>query len=330
MLFTPRQKTVLIGATPEILAIYQELIQVSQSKATVLLRGESGTGKELLARLIHENSPRAAGPFIKVNCAALSETLLESELFGHERGAFTGAIKTKKGRFELADGGTLFLDEIGDLPLSVQVKLLQVLQEKAFERVGGVETLTVDVRTVAATHRDLEKAMSNGTFREDFYYRLNVIPIFLPPLRERREDIPLLVCHFLDRFNKENNKKVSLSDEILALFIKYNWPGNIRELENCIERLTVLSREDRITLSTIPPAIKTYFSDIQKVVPQAIKGMSSQGPLPLAAATEELEREALKKALERVGGVQAKAARLLGITSRQIAYKMKMYGMIRK
>jgi len=320
MQFTPSHKTVLIGDAPEIKAIYQELIQVSQSKATVLLRGESGTGKELVAKLIHEHSPRAKGPFIKVNCAALSETLLESELFGHERGAFTGAIKTKKGRFELADGGTLFLDEIGDLPLPVQVKLLHVLQEKTFERVGGIETLKVDVRTVAATHRDLEKAIGHGTFREDLYYRLNVIPICLPPLRERLEDISILVSHFLNKFNAENNKKVSLSNEILMLFMKYSWPGNVRELENAIERLTVLAREDYVTLNTIPRAIKTYFSDIQKVVPQ----------LPLPAATEEMEREALKKALERAGGVQAKAARLLGITPRQIAYKMKRYGMVRK
>ncbi|MBI3358616.1 MAG: sigma 54-interacting transcriptional regulator [Nitrospirae bacterium] len=319
MVSEQRHKTVLIGDAPEIKAIYQELMQVSQSRATVLLRGESGTGKELVAKLIHENSPRASGPFIKVNCAALSETLLESELFGHERGAFTGAIKTKKGRFDLADGGTLFLDEIGDLPLQVQVKLLQVLQERSFERVGGIETLTVDVRTVAATHRDLEKAIVSGAFREDLYYRLNVIPIFLPPLRKRREDIPLLVRHFLDKFNKENNKKVELSNAILELFTQYNWPGNVRELENAIERLTVLSREDRITLNTIPPAIKTYFSDIQRVVP-------SQGTVPLPEATEEIERDALKKALACAGGVQAKAARLLGITYRQIAYKMKRYG----
>ncbi len=319
MLLTARQKTVLIGTTPEILTIYQELMQVSQSRATVLLRGESGTGKELIARLIHENSVRAKGPFIRVNCAALSESLLESELFGHERGAFTGAIKTKKGRFELADGGTIFLDEIGDLPLPVQVKILQVLQDTTFERVGGSETLKVDVRTVSATHRDLEKAMVAGTFREDLYYRLNVIPILLPPLRERRNDIPLLVAHFLDKFNKENHKNVHLSDAILDLFIKYNWPGNVRELENCIERITVLSHEDKITLKTIPQAIKTYFSDIQKVVPQCLK-----------MATCEMEREAMQKALERAGGVQAKAARFLGLTPRQISYKMKIYGMIRK
>ncbi len=190
------------------------------------------------------------------------------------------------------------------------------MQEKAFERVGGIETLTVDVRTVAATHRDLEKAIGNGTFREDLYYRLNVIPIHLPPLRERREDIPVLVSHFLYKFNNENNKNLVISDEILSIFIQYNWPGNVRELENAIERLTVLAREERITLKTIPPAIKTYFSDIQRVVPQRL----------LPATTEEMEREALQKALERVGGVQAKAARLLGITARQIAYKIKMYG----
>ncbi len=319
MVLESHRANVLIGSTPQIKAIYKELLQVSQSRATVLLRGESGTGKELVAKLIHENSPRARGPFIKVNCAALAETLLESELFGHERGAFTGAVKTKKGRFELAHGGTIFLDEIGDLTLPVQVKLLQVLQESAFERVGGVETLTVDVRTVSATHRNLEKAIHNGAFREDLYYRLNVIPIFLPPLRERRADIPLLVQHFLEKFNEENRKKVALSDEIRALFIKYDWPGNVRELENCIERLVVLAQENSITLKTIPPAIKTYFSDIQKVVPSLSTGT------PLTEAMQMMEQEAVKTALERSGGVQARAARLLGITSRQIAYKIKKY-----
>ncbi|MEK7702657.1 MAG: sigma 54-interacting transcriptional regulator [Nitrospirota bacterium] len=315
-----RHKTVLIGTTPTMRAVYEELILVSQSKATVLLRGESGTGKELVAKLIHENSQRAKGPFIKVNCAALSETLLESELFGHEQGAFTGAIKMKKGRFELANGGTIFLDEIGDLPPSVQVKLLQVLQEKAFERVGGTETLTTDVRIIAATHRALEKGMVNGTFREDLYYRLNVIPILLPPLRERREDIPALVRHFLDQFNHENNKKVNISPEIVDLFVKYDWPGNVRELENCIERLIVLSRTETVTLKTIPSAIKTYFSDIQRVVPSS--------PTPWSKEVKDLEKEALKKALQQSGGSQAGASRILGITPRQIAYKMKKYQLI--
>ncbi len=316
-----RHANSLIGSTPEIKAIYEELLQVSQSRATVILRGESGTGKELIARLIHENSPRAKEPFIKVNCAALPETLLESELFGHEQGAFTGAIKTKKGRFELADGGTLFLDEIGDLPFSVQVKLLHVLQEGTFERVGGVETRTVDVRIVSATHRNLEKAIQQGTFREDLYYRLNVIPIVLPPLRERQGDIPLLVQHFLKKFNEENKKNVTLSMEINTLFIKYNWPGNIRELENCIERLVVLAQDHAITIKTIPPAIRTYFSDIQKVIPSFQIGTS------LVETTQRIEQEAVKNALEKSGGVQAKAARLLGMTARQIAYKIKKYKM---
>jgi Nif-specific regulatory protein len=328
----------LIGSTSAIRAIYEELLQVSQSKATVLLRGESGTGKELVAQLIHKNSSRSGRPFIKVSCAALPETLLESELFGHERGAFTGALKTKKGRFELADGGTIFLDEIGDLSLPVQVKLLQVLQEGAFERVGGVETLTVDVRIVSATHRNLETAIHHGTFREDLYYRLNVIPILLPPLRQRREDVVLLTEHFLKKFNEENRKSIILSEEINTLFLKYDWPGNVRELENCIERLVVLAQTNAITMKTIPPAIRTYFSDIQKVVPSS-RILSSMGTMNTAfgtdtnlpvgthlmAATQEMEREAVKKALERSGGVQAKAARLLGITARQIAYKIKKY-----
>jgi Nif-specific regulatory protein len=225
-------------------------------------------------------------------------------------------MKDHDGFIKLADGGTLFLDEIDLLPMDVQGKLLQVLQEKAFERVGGIETIKTDVRIVAATHRSLEKEIINGTFREDLYYRLNVIPIFLPPLRERREDIHLLSNHFLNKFNHENNKNVKISNEILNLFSKYGWPGNVRELENCIERLTVLANEEMVTLKTIPAAIKTYFSDIQKVVPH---------PETLSAAVEDVEKNALKRALQRSGGSQAKAARLLGITARQIAYKIKKY-----
>jgi Nif-specific regulatory protein len=318
-----RLSDALIGCSPAMKEVFRELVRVGQSKATVLLRGESGTGKELIAKLIHENSPRAGKPFIKVNCAALSETLLESELFGHEKGSFTGAIQMRKGRFELADGGTIFLDEIGDLPLPVQVKLLRVLQEMEFERVGGVETLSVDVRTIAATHRELENAILDGTFRQDLYYRLNVVPIRLPPLRERREDIPLLISHFLDKFNKENNKKVSLSNEMIQLLIQYDWPGNVRELENCTERLVVLAEEESVNLKNIPPAIETYFNDIQKVTapPRSSKRVS------LAETMQGMEQEALKKALERCGWVQAKAARLLGMTPRQVAYKIKKYNL---
>ena len=318
-----RLSDALIGCSPAMKEVFKELVQVGQSKATVLLRGESGTGKELIAKLIHENSPRAGKPFIKVNCAALSETLLESELFGHEKGSFTGAIQMRKGRFELADGGTIFLDEIGDLPLPVQVKLLRVLQEMEFERVGGVETLSVDVRTIAATHRELENAILDGTFRQDLYYRLNVVPIRLPPLRERRVDIPLLISHFLEKFNKENNKKISLSNEMIQLLIQYDWPGNVRELENCMERLVVLAEEESVNLKNIPPAIETYFSDIQKVTspPRSNKRVS------LAETMQGMEQEALRKALERCGWVQAKAARLLGITPRQVAYKIKKYNL---
>lgn len=318
-----RLSEALIGCSPAMKEVFKELVRVGQSKATVLLRGESGTGKELIAKLIHENSPRVGKPFIKVNCAALSETLLESELFGHEKGAFTGAIQTRKGRFELADGGTIFLDEIGDLPLPVQVKLLRVLQEMEFERVGGVETLSVDVRTIAATHRELENAILDGTFRQDLYYRLNVVPIRLPPLRERREDIPLLISHFLEKFNKENSKKVSLSNEMIQLLIQYDWPGNVRELENCMERLVVLAEEESVNLKNIPPAIETYFNDIQKVTvpPRSSKRIT------LAETMQGMEQEALQKALERCGWVQAKAARLLGMTPRQVAYKIKKYNL---
>lgn len=321
MALAPRLSDALIGCSPAMKEVFKELVRVGQSKATVLLRGESGTGKELIAKLIHENSPRAGKPFIKVNCAALSETLLESELFGHEKGSFTGAIQMRKGRFELADGGTIFLDEIGDLPLPVQVKLLRVLQEMEFERVGGVETLSVDVRTIAATHRELENAILEGTFRQDLYYRLNVVPIRLPPLRERREDIPLLISHFLEIFNKENNKKVSLSNEMIQLLIQYDWPGNVRELENCMERLVVLAEEESVNLRNIPPAIETYFNDIQKVTPPP----RSSKRVSLAETMQGMEQEALKKALDRCGWVQAKAARLLGITPRQVAYKIKKY-----
>ena len=232
----------VVGQSKRMREIYEAIHQVSQSRATVLLRGESGTGKELLARAIHYNSPRAGGPFIKINCAALPQTLLESELFGHEKGAFTGATATKKGRFELADDGTLFLDEIGDLPLDLQAKLLRVLQERSFERVGGTQTVAVDVRIVAATHQDLEAAIAAGKFREDLYYRLNVVPILLPPLRERREDIPLLTEHFLAKYNRENNRKVRITGRALQEMLDYDWPGNVRELENCIERLVIMSR----------------------------------------------------------------------------------------
>jgi DNA-binding NtrC family response regulator len=228
--------------------ILEIVLNVADTEATILIMGETGTGKELIAKAIHYNSRRGRGPFVKVNCTALSETLLESELFGHEKGAFTGAYKMRKGRFELADSGSIFLDEMGDIPISMQLKLLRVLQEMEFERVGGNETIQVDVRVIAATNKDLEGAIKSGKFREDLYYRINVITIRIPPLRERKDDIPLLVKYFIDKFNKKNNKNIrEASPDLLELLMEYNWPGNIRELENAIERAVILERGDILT-----------------------------------------------------------------------------------
>ncbi len=318
----------LVGKSPAMLEVYQAIRRVSHSQATVLLRGESGTGKELVAKAIHVEGPRAGGPFIRLHCAALTETLLESELFGHERGAFTGAVETRKGRFEQADGGTLFLDEIGDIPLTTQVKLLRVLQERCFERVGGNQSISVDVRVIAATHRDLEAMVRSGAFREDLYYRLNVVPITLPPLRERAEDVPLLINHFLARFNRENRRQVSLGDDLLALMSSYHWPGNVRELQNCVERLVVMAERDRMTIDTVPPSLRGYFADMRHVAREERSGGTLVGKewLPLAESLQEIERQRLLEALERTGWVQARAARALGLTPRQVAYKMKKYG----
>lgn len=317
----------LVGKSPAMLEVYQAIRRVSHSQATVLLRGESGTGKELVAKAIHVEGPRANGPFIRLHCAALTETLLESELFGHERGAFTGAVETRKGRFEQADGGTLFLDEIGDIPPATQVKLLRVLQERCFERVGGNRSISVDVRLIAATHRDLEAMVRSGTFREDLYYRLNVVPITLPPLRERAEDVPLLITHFLVRFNRENRRRVSLGDDLLALMSSYHWPGNVRELQNCVERLVVMAERDRMTIDTVPPSLRGYFADMRHVARDDRSGGMAAGKerLPLRESLQEIERQRLLEALERAGWVQARAARALGLTPRQVAYKMRKY-----
>jgi Nif-specific regulatory protein len=310
----------IIGRSKVIEEVIRSVLRVSPTTATVLLRGESGTGKELMARAIHFNSPRADRPFIKVNCSALPENLLESELFGHERGAFTGATQRRAGRFERADGGTIFLDEIGDIPLNMQTKLLRVLQEQQFERVGGSMTLSVDVRVVAATHRDLERAIREKAFREDLYYRLNVVPIFLPPLRERPEDILLLIDYFLDRYNKDNSKQVKIAQPVLDLLMRYHWPGNIRELENCIERMVIMAESRLITFHTIPPNISTYFKDLVEVT-----GHSKEGKPGLRHSVEHLEREQLLSALKRCGWIQNRAAKLLGLTPRQVGYKMKRY-----
>ncbi|MEK6561068.1 MAG: nif-specific transcriptional activator NifA [Nitrospirota bacterium] len=295
--------------------------RVSQSKATVLLRGESGTGKELIARTIHYHSKRCDKSFISVNCAAIPDTLIESDLFGHVKGAFTGAVNDKKGRFEMADEGTLFLDEIGDIPPSTQVKLLRVLQERRFERVGGSKGITVDVRIIAATNRNLEDAVKEGKFREDLYYRLNVVPIRIPSLRERKEDIPPLVGHFLQLYNEENGRDVKISNEALDTLLIHDWPGNVRELENCIERMIVMAKNDLIMTEDVPITIDTKLlnrqSDMSSVYGQA---------RTLDHTIEFMEKEKIIEALKRAGYVQAKAARQLGITSRQIGYKIKKYG----
>lgn len=300
------------GPMQEVLSLVR---RVAPTDATVLIRGESGTGKELIARAIHFASPRARGPLVKVNCAALPETLLESELFGHERGAFTGATATRRGRFELADGGTLFLDEIGDLPPHLQVKLLRVLQEREFERVGSSRSLRVDVRVLAATHRDLEALLRAGRFREDLYYRINVVTITLPPLRERREDLPLLIDHFVAKFAARNGKVIhGLTREAREALLRYDYPGNVRELENLIERAVVLTRDEVIGLRDLPLTL-------HEPAPEP------PAPGGLAAAVEALERRMIREALDRAGSVQTRAAELLGISERALRYKLRKYGL---
>jgi len=300
------------GPMQEVLSLVR---RVASSDATVLIRGESGTGKELIARAIHYASPRAEGPLVKVNCAALPDSLLESELFGHEKGAFTGAVNTRKGRFELAHGGTLFLDEIGDLPPHLQVKLLRVLQEREFERVGSSHPIAVDVRVLAATHRDLEALVRAGRFRDDLYYRINVVTIALPPLRERREDLPVLIDHFVTRFAEKNGKKLrGLTREAREALLRYDYPGNVRELENLIERAAVLTRDDVIGLSDLPLTLNDP-------PPESATGRG------LVGAVEALERSMIHDALARAGGVQTRAAESLGISERVLRYKLKKYGL---
>lgn len=292
--------------------------RVASSQATVLILGESGTGKELFARAIHYASPRAGKPLVKVNCAALPENLLESELFGHEKGAFTGAVARRIGRFEQADGGSIFLDEIGDLSPALQSKLLRVLQEKEIERVGSNQTIKIDVRVIAATNRNLEEAIRKGAFREDLYYRLNVVTMSLPPLRERKEDIPILIDHFLKKFSRENKKQVSsLTKEAKDLLIHYDYPGNVRELENIMERAVVLSRGESITSQDLPLHLKESKSE------SVLEKSRSKGSLP--ETLETLERQLIQSALERNGGIQTRAAEELGINERVLRYKMKKY-----
>lgn len=334
----------IIGQCKAMQEVYRYIEKVAPSKATVLILGESGTGKELVARAIHHVSQRQKQPFVKVNCAALPDTLLESELLGHEKGAFTGAQFMKKGRFELAHRGTLFLDEIGELPLALQAKLLRVLQEQQFERLGGTTTLNVDVRIIAATNRSLERAVEEKAFREDLFYRLNVVPIVLPPLRDRSEDIPMLLDYFIKKSNKLHGKKVQLSRRAVDFLIGYRWPGNIRELQNLIERMVIMSEGNTIHMEALPSYMTTLpveeqrdsetkamelattpylIEEKQHLFPHVHHQKTEQG----FTALQDMERREIESALIRHGWVQARAARELGLSQRQIGYKIRKYSL---
>jgi len=304
----------IIGNSKVMQEVYTLISQVSRSDTTVLIRGESGTGKELVAHAIHYNSERANKPFVKVNCAALPETIIESELFGHEKGAFTGAISLRKGRFEIADGGTLFLDEIGDLSPQTQIKLLRVLQEKEFERVGGTRTIKTNVRIITATNRNLEELIEKGQFRHDLYYRLNVFPIHIPPLRDRKTDILLLADYFVEKYGRAYNKDVRrISTPAIDMMMAYHWPGNVRELENCIERAVLMSNDDVIHGHHLPPTLQT--AEASGTIPKG----------SLEEKLESIERELILDALKSSRGNMAKAARLLGISERKMGLRVKKY-----
>jgi len=309
----------MIGSSNAIQQVYRLIEQVTDSMATVLIRGESGTGKDLVAHAIHYNSIRASKPFIKVNCTALPDTLLESELFGHEKGAFTDARERKLGRFERAQGGTIFLDEIGDFSLNLQIKLLRVIQFKEFERVGGTETIKTNVRIIVATNKNIEEQIKQGLFREDLYYRINVFPIYLPLLRERKDDIMLLADYFLEKFAAENNKNIlRISTPAIEMLTRYHWPGNVRELENCIERAVLLCDGDVVRSEHLPPSLQM----INKAQPVAARSM--------VETIENLEKELIVDALKKSGGQQRRAAIELGITERMLGYKIKRYGILPK
>jgi DNA-binding NtrC family response regulator len=308
---------IIIGNSEEMQKVLRLVGRVAQSNATVLITGESGTGKELIANAVHFNSNRKEKPYIKVNCGALPENLLESELFGYEKGAFTGATSRKLGRFDRADGGSIFLDEVGELTLPMQVKLLRVLQEKEFERVGGVESIKVDIRVIAATNRDLKKMLEEGTLREDLYYRLNVIPIEIPPLRERREDIPILIHHFFKKFSKETGKEaITISQESMEKLMEYEWKGNIRELENVVERLVILMNGSNIEVNDLP---KEIIFNIER---------GSDFILPHEGVNlEEVEKNLIIQALRMSNGNQTHAAKLLGISRHTLIYRVEKYNL---
>ncbi|OCC16191.1 transcriptional regulator, Fis family [Dissulfuribacter thermophilus] len=336
----------MIGKSPQIKQLLQLIEKVARSDSTVLITGESGTGKELVARKIHQLSPRKDKAFVPINCGAIPKELLESELFGYEKGAFTGANRTKPGRFEIANGGTVFLDEIGDMSPDLQVKVLRVLQERCFERVGGIKEINIDIRVVAATNRDLEQAVKEGSFREDLYYRLNVIPIRVPPLRDRKEDIPLLCQHFIEHFSKRNGRAcLRLDNRALRALMAYNWPGNIRELENTMERLVVLTDGDIICPNDLPVRIlealpetldDEEFNEGKEVDSQThdatdVRGLKFYLPeegISLPQLVKDLEISMIKQALERTGGVKSKASKLLGLKRTTLIEKMKKLGMV--
>ena len=332
----------LIGESPSIRVVFDLIEKAADSDSTVILTGESGTGKELIARALHHNSGRAAKPFVPVNCSAIPHDLLESELFGHEKGAFTGAINSRIGRLETADGGTVFLDEIGDMPPSLQVKLLRVLAEQEIDRVGGTKPIKIDVRVIAATHRNLETAIQNGKFREDLFYRLNVIPIAIPPLRDRKSDIPILVHHYLNHFNQLKGKSISgISDPAVQILCQYPWPGNIRELANFMERMVVLSTNNHLTPRDLPEKVlgevpKEQWEPLVQSAPKETPasflrqsarksyttGLPAEG-VNLKKMVEEFERELLLEALEKTNWVKNKASTLLGLNRTTLVEKLK-------
>ena len=309
----------LVGNCSNMRAVYEQISQVADSQATVLIRGESGTGKELVARALHHGSVRRNGPFISVNCAALPENLIESELFGHEKGSFTGAAQQRKGRFELASGGTIFLDEIGDVPLATQVRLLRVLQEKTFERVGGDQTVEANVRILAATSRDLEAGMQEGNFREDLYYRLNVFPIHVPPLRDRKTDIILLADHFLAKYNEAYGKELKrISTPAINMMMAYHWPGNVRELENCMERAVLTSTDEVVHAYSLPPSLQTSEATGTAIVPDSGASLKSM--------VDSFEREVIVDSLKKHRGNASAAARHLQTTKRILNYRISNLG----
>ncbi|MBU1659161.1 sigma 54-interacting transcriptional regulator [bacterium] len=331
----------IVGNSTKMQRIFSLLETVSPSDATILVRGETGTGKELIATAVHNLSKRKNGPYIKLNCAAISETLLESELFGHEKGAFTDAKEMRKGRFELADGGTLFLDEIGDISSSLQVKLLRILQEQEFERVGGTKTVKTNVRLVAATNRNLESMVAKGEFREDLFYRLNVIPVFLPPLRERYEDVKLLIEHYLHKFMKEHRKSMNFSKQSLEILLDYPWPGNIRELQNTMERIVLICPDGTVVPEMLnhvlpfnyqklymEPTPQTAAKTVEEAIPeQSVRTTvpANKTPMLTKRNMQDMEKESIMQALIDNRGIQTKAAAQLGMTARQIGYKIKKY-----